>query len=188
MQFFFGHLVKRAHPALGEHAAEVLDVEGTGEALAAQDRVVVETFRHAAVAENVREKQLAARLQHAENLGEQLLFERREVYHAIRYDHIHARVGDAFHVLDEALQKLDVALRVAEALHVRVLETAREIELRDGHVDADDLALLAHELAGDVDVAPRAAAQIEHRGALERGRQGRAAAVEVLDHFRLDVF
>lgn len=61
---------------VGEHAAEVLDVHGTRKALAAQDGVIVEAFGHATVREDVREIELATRLEHAEDLAREFFLER----------------------------------------------------------------------------------------------------------------
>lgn len=65
--------------------------------------------------------------------------------------------------------------------------TARELELARRHIDADDVTLRPHELGGDEDVTARAAAQVEHRGTFERGWQGAAATVEVLDDLRVEL-
>ncbi len=50
-----------------------------GQALAAQDGIVVEPLRHAAVGEYVREVQLSPGLEHAEYLLEELLLEGRRL-------------------------------------------------------------------------------------------------------------
>ena len=50
-------------------------------------------------------------------------------------------------------------------------------ELLVGHVDADHLALRPHQLGDQIDVAPRARAEIEHARAIERLRHDDAAAI-----------
>ena len=182
-----GDVIADLRAATRQHAPEVLDVHGAGQALAAQDGIVVEPLRHASVGKYVREVQLSPGLEHAEYLLEKLLLEGREVDHAVGDDDVDVLAGNRGHVLDVALDELDVALGQTEALDLRGLVAARELELARRHVDADDVAFRPHELGGDEDVATRAAAQIEHRGAFERWRQRASAAVEVRDDIRVEL-
>ena len=170
-----------------EHAAEVLDVHRTREALPSQDRVIVEALRHAPVAEDVGKVQLAAGLEHAEDFPEQLLFERGQVDDAVGHDHVDALVGNRAHVLDVALDELDVALLEPERGNLRRLVAPSELELARRHVDADDVPVGADELCGDVHIAPRPAPEVEYRAPFKCRRQRRAAAVEVRDNVGIDV-
>ena len=187
VQLFDRHVVKRLHPVIGEHAPEILDVQSARQALAAQDRIVVKALRHAAVAEHVAEIQLAAGLEHAKYFLEQLFLERRQIDDAVAYDNVDALVGNHMHVLDEALDELDVGFVVPEPLHLLVLVAPREFKLGRRHVDTDDLAVRPHELARDVHVAPRPAPQVQHRSALERRRNRRPAPIEPRDNLVIHV-
>ena len=60
-------------------------------------------------------------------------------------------------------------------------------ELLGRHVETDDVAALADELREDEGVAPRAAAEVERGRALERRRQRRAAAIELVAHLVVDL-
>src|SRR5262249_35729613 len=56
-------------------------------------------------------------------------------------------------------------------------------QLLHGHVHTDDPALFSDELGEQKGIPPRTAAKVEHGGALQRKRNGRAAAVELLSDF-----
>ena len=169
-------------PVLGHHATEVLDVQRAAEALAAQHGVVAQLIGNAAIAEHVGEVQLAAGLQHAVDLGEDLVFERRQVDDAVRHHQIDRVILDAElgEVFDEARAEIDVRDVEAEATRLFILVFAGDVELGVGHVDADDAAGRSYQLRKDIHVATHAAAQIDHGAALERGRDGAAATVEAV--------
>ena len=179
-----------AFPAvLCQHAAEVVDVHRAAQALAAKHRVGAQLVGHAAVAEHVGEVQLAARLQHTEDFGEHLVFKRRQVDHAVGDDQVNRAVLDAelFQVLDEARLELHVGMFEPELFRLLVLVFLRNGKLLGGHVDADDAPGRPHELREHVHIAPRAAAQIDHRRAGKCRRNRRAASVEALDDLVGDV-
>ena len=173
-------VIKRRHAVFGEHRAEVFDIHSAGETLTAQDRIVVEALRNTSVGEDVGEEELAARLQDAKHLFEQLFFEWREVDHAVGDHDVDALVRDNGHVLDEALDELHVALLEAEALHLGVFVLARESELGRSHIDADNPASGTDELRADVDVAARTTSEIEYRCALKCRGDGASASIEAL--------
>ena len=88
-----------------------------------------------------------------------------EVDHAVGDDNVEGGVGEAARaqVLDLAVDKLGVRRREPELRRVPRRMLARHLDLRRCHVDAYDTAGLAHELGEQVDIAARAAAEVEDR-------------------------
>ena len=60
-------------------------------------------------------------------------------------------------------------------------------QLLGGHVDPDDLARLSNEPRQQVDIAPGAAAQVEHPQSLKQIRRHQAAPVVTAADLRVDV-
>ena len=186
-------LHRRAHVAfpavLGQHTTEVVDVHRTAQALAAKHRIGAQLVGHAAVAEHVGEVQLATGLQHAVDFGEHLVFKRRQVDYAVGNHQVNRAIFNAelFQVLDIARLELHVRMFEPELFSLLVLILLRNGKLLGGHVDADDAPGRPHKLREHVHVAPRAAAQIDHRRTGKRRRNRRAAPIEALDDLVGDV-
>ena len=187
MQFLARYLIEGPDTAIGEHVPEVLNVESPGQAFATEHRIVIEALGHPAIGKDVGKVQLTSRLEHAEDLLEQLPLEWGKVHDAVGDDQVHAFAGNGLHILDEALDEGDVRLGIAEALPMRFLETLRKVQLRRGHVDADDMPMLADQLACDIHIAAGPATQVEYRGTLEPHGDGRSAPVEARDHLGVDI-
>ena len=88
--------------------------------------------------------------------------------------------------LDVAEAEFDVVAGEAEGLPMVFAMRLGDGELLLGHVDADHPAVLADQLRQGVDVAPGAAAQVQHLQAFEPGRADQAAAVVARRHLRVD--
>ena len=145
--------------------------------------------RDAAVGEDVGEEELAAGLQDAEDLGEHPRLVRRQVDDAVRDHQVDGFVRDAGagEVLDIALAEVDVGGVETEPASLRVDVLPRDVELLVGHVETDYEALGSHQLRRHVDVATGAAAQVEHRPALEPHRQRGATAVKPAQDLVVDL-
>ena len=106
--------------------------------------------------QHIRYEHPAARLQNARRLPEHRVLVRREINHAVGYNHIHRPVLNrrAFHLCQ-------VKLHIVHAQIGGV--GARQVYHIRRHIDADDPAALAHRFGGDKAVYPPAAAEIHHR-------------------------
>ncbi len=90
-------------------------------------------------------------------------------------------------MLDAPVHELHVRAGVAEALGMVFAITLGDLQLRLGHVDADDLAALADELREHVAVAPGAAAEVEDAASLEQLGQDEATAVVAAADLVVDI-
>ena len=111
---------------------------------------------------------------------------RRQVDHAIGYDHVEAARIEAEFVepLDIAMQEAHVV--IAEGIAVELVVPLRHRKLLFGHVDADHFARRADQLRQCIHIAPRAAAQVEYATAFQQRRTDQAAAIIARQHFRVD--
>ena len=161
---------------------EVVPVKRATQALAIQHRVVAHGRWHAAVGIHVREIKLAARFEQALHTGQHRVFVGRKIDNAVGHDHVEAGglQTQLIEPLDVAVQKPCVA--VAKDLRVVGLMGARHGQLFVSHVHADHLTRWADQLCQRIDVAARAAAQIEHAAALKQRRAHQAAAVVARQH------
>ena len=172
------------HAQAQQQAPKILGVHGPAQALAVEDGVLTQVFGHATVGKYVGDEQLAAGLQHPENLAVGGLLVSTQVEYAVAHHQVHAVVGQAGggQVFNVAVAELDVGLGIAELLGVEANVAAGHVELLFGHVHADDVAGFAHQLRQQIGVAAAAAAQIEHREALDGFGHAHAAAVVFIEH------
>ena len=68
-------------------------------------------------------------------------------------------------------------MRVAELPHVPFDMLVGGLELLVGHIDADNLAALAHKLCDQIDIAAGARSKVEDAAALKRCGNDDAAAI-----------
>ena len=155
-------------------AAKIVDVHGAAQAERDVVDVVGDFPLHATIGEHIGEIPLAAFPQNAPHLCNTARLIRGFVERAVRNDHIDAAVGNKREILRATSVEFHVGGIVAELLHLLF-----QILLADAHadgvrLDADYLARRPHELRREVGVAARAAAQIDHRAAFQKRRQGHA--------------
>ena len=110
--------------------------------------------RDAAIGEHVGKVPLAVFLEDAVHLPDVRLFVGREVEGAVRDDDVDGLVRNHRKVLGRAVNELDIGGVIAKLgdFLVKVLLGPGKAARIGFH--ADDLALLAHELCGEVRVAP----------------------------------
>src|SRR3990170_2312607 len=127
--------------------------------------------------DHVRDTQAAAGPEHAMHLREHLRLVCRQVDHAVRDHHVHARVGQR-HVLDVALQELDVVGPGLGGV------APCELQHLVGHVQTERLPGRADPLRRQDHVDPAAGSEVEHGLALPELGHGRRVATPEARHDR----
>jgi len=110
------------------------------------------------------------------------------VHDAVRDDDVEACGFEAefAEALDITFVEFDIRPRMAEAVHVPADMRLRDGELFGRHVDTGHEALRPDEAGQRIDVAPRAAAEIEHAHPLDLFGDHEAAAVIARQHLVMD--
>src|SRR5262245_57780542 len=158
---------------------EIVPIERAAQALAIEQGIGPDMIGEPAVAIDIGEIELAAGLEQVEGAAQHRELVHREIYDAIRHDHVEAclRQAERVELLDIAFEKFHVWAAMTEPPYMPVDMRVRGGKLLVGHVDADHLAVSAHQLRDEIDVAARARAEVEHAGAGKRRRHHDAAAI-----------
>ena len=161
-----GSISMSVNPARSSSAPYSANESAPGDAAHVRPALGSVGRREVVVGHHVADAEPAAGPQHAEHLVDHSRLVGRQVDHAVRDDHVDARLGQR-DVLDESLQELDVVR--ARLLGVR----AGELEHLVGHVEPVRLAGRADTAGGQQHVDAPARPEVEHRLALRGARRPR---------------
>jgi hypothetical protein len=150
--------------------------------------IVGQFGRKSTGAENIGEVEFPSGLQDAEDLRDDRRFVGAKVEHAVRDDDIDgiAFYAEGSEIFESPLAKVHVGFGVSEFLHLGGEISSGDLELLVREIDANDPTFWSCELRGQINIATRATAEIEHSATFEPDRDRRSAAVTPLDNLGIE--